>query len=199
MIPGEGEIMPKSREQNEKIRKESKRNILLKSIPFFARNGVEGTTISELTKGIKISQGAIYLYFQSKEDLYCESIHFAQEVVASEELLKIGEMDVPAIRKLRYVSDLILKKIVEDKSYVYYMILATSDMATGRGYEGNAMFDMMCDIVKKGQKDGSFARGDAGKIAEYYWSVVYILSVKRCNDPKCAMLNSSELERIVIG
>ncbi|MBO4688284.1 MAG: TetR/AcrR family transcriptional regulator [Clostridiales bacterium] len=191
--------MPRSREQNEKIREESKRNILLKSVPFFARNGVEGTTIGNLTKGIKIAQGSIYVYFNSKEELYRESKEFAQKVVASEELLKISEMDVPAIRKLRYVSDLILKKIAEEKSYVYYMILATTDLATGRAREGDAMFEMMRDIIRKGQKDGSFARGDAGKIAEYYWSVVYILCVKRCNDPKCAMLNSSELERVVIG
>jgi len=191
--------MPRSREQNEKIREESKKNILLKSIPYFARNGVGGTKISDLTKGIKVSQGALYVYFDSKEDLYREVVNLAQERIAGEELLKIAEMNVPAIRKLRYVSDLIIKNLNEDKTYVYNMILALEGLVTGRSKEAGPLFDFLKNIIRSGQKDGSFAKGDAGKIAEYYWSVVYLYSMKRCNDPKCVMLNSSELERVVIG
>ena len=52
--------MPRSREQNEKLREASKLNILSKSVAWFAKYGVEGTKIGDLTKGIKISQGALY-------------------------------------------------------------------------------------------------------------------------------------------
>ena len=191
--------MPRSREQNAELREKSKTNILLKSVPFFAKNGVVGTRIGELSKGIGVSQGAIYVYFDGKEDLYRELVHFSQEKITSEELLAIDEKDVPAVRKLRYVSDLILKNLNDDKMYVYYMILALEGLATGRSKEESPLFDLMKSIIKNGQKDGSFAKGDAGKIAEYYWSVVYIFATKKCNDPKCAMPTSSELERVVLG
>ena len=60
-------------------------------------------------------------------------------------------------------------------------------------------FEMMKSIIKSGQKDGAFAKGDAGKTAEYFLSVIYIYSVKKVNDPSCAMLTSSELERVIRG
>ena len=191
--------MPRSREQNEELRERSKTNILSKSVPYFAKNGLEGTKIGDLTKRIQISQGALYVYFNSKEDLYRELVKYCQEKVTTEDLLNYGEMDVPAIRKLRYVSDHILKKLSQDKMYVYYMILALEDLAKGRGHDENQLFDLLKNIIKEGQKDGSFPKGNAGKIADYYLSVVYIFSVKKCNDMNCEMLNSSELERVVRG
>ena len=191
--------MPRSREQNEELRERSKTNILSKSVPYFAKNGLEGTKIGDLTKRIQISQGALYVYFNSKEDLYRELVKYCQEKVTTEDLMNYGEMDVPAIRKLRYVSDHILKKLSQDKMYVYYMILALEDLAKGRGHDENQLFDLLKNIIKEGQKDGSFPKGNAGKIAEYYLSVVYIFSVKKCNDMNCEMLNSSELERVVRG
>ena len=192
--------MPRSREQNEKLREASKLNILSKSVAWFAKYGVEGTKIGDLTKGIKISQGALYVYFDSKEDLYREVVKYSQEKIATDDLLEIKEMDIPAIRKLRYVSDLLLKKINEDKTYVNHMILALEGRAKGTSSDDeNVLFDLVKSIIKSGQKDGSFAKGDVDKIADYFLSVVYIYSVKKCNDPKCKLLSSSELERVVRG
>ena len=191
--------MPRSREQNEKLREESKTKILQKSISFFAKNGNNGTTISDLTKGIGISQGALYVYFNGKEDLYNNVVLFALEKIASEELMKIEEMDVPAIRKLRYVTDYLLKNISEEKSYCHYMKLALERRACGLSKDDNVLYKMMRAIIKEGQKDGAFAKGDVEKTTDYFWSMVYIFSVKKCNDPKCVMLTSSELERVVRG
>ena len=192
--------MPRSREQNEKLREASKLNILSKSVAWFAKYGEEGTKIGDLTKGIKISQGALYVYFDSKEDLYREVVKYSQEKIATDDLLEIKEMDIPAIRKLRYVSDLLLKKINEDKTYVNHMILALEGRAKGTSSDDeNVLFDLVKSIIKSGQKDGSFAKGDVDKIADYFLSVVYIYSVKKCNDPKCKLLSSSELERVVRG
>lgn len=191
--------MPRSREQNEKIREAAKTKILQKSAAFFAKNGVEGTKISELTKGIGISQGALYVYFETKEDVYKETVLFAKEKIATEDLLSIAEKDVPAVRKLRYVSDYILKKMSEERSFCNYMLLALEDRAQGRSGDEDALYLMMKNIIKEGQKEGSFAKSDAGKIADYFLSVVYIFCVKRINDPKCVMLTSSELERVIRG
>lgn len=192
--------MPRSREQNAKIREVAKTNILQKSVAFFAKNGVEGTRIGDLTKGIGISQGALYVYFDSKEDLYNEVVKFSQEKIITEELLQFESMDVPAVRKLRYISDYILKHIQEEKMYADYLILALeNEMKKASKRDENPMYVFMKNIIKEGQKDGAFVKGDADKTADYFWSVVYIYSVKKCNDPKNVMLNSSELERVVRG
>lgn len=192
--------MPRSREQNALIREQAKNNILQKSVAFFAKNGVKGTTIGELTKGIGISQGAIYVYYDSKEDLYQDVVLFARGKILSESLLEIEEMNVPAIRKLRYISDMILKNLSEEKLYASYLYLALDPfMKSGFSKEENPFFDLMKSVIKEGQKDGAFAKGDVVKTAEYFWSVVYIYSMKKVHDPKCTLLTSSELERVIRG
>ena len=192
--------MPRSREQNALIREQAKNNILQKSVAFFAKNGVKGTTIGELTKGIGISQGAIYVYYDSKEDLYQDVVLFARGKILSESLLEIEKMNVPAIRKLRYISDMILKNLSEEKLYASYLYLALDPfMKSGFSKEENPFFDLMKSVIKEGQKDGAFAKGDVVKTAEYFWSVVYIYSMKKVHDTKCTLLTSSELERVIRG
>ncbi|MBQ0012467.1 MAG: TetR/AcrR family transcriptional regulator [Clostridiales bacterium] len=192
--------MPRSREQNAQIREATKTNILQKSVDFFARNGVEGTKIGDLAKGIGISQGAIYVYFDSKEELYQDVVNFSQEKIITEEFLQIDAMDVPAVRKLRYISDYILKHMNEDRMYASYLLLALEhEMKKPSDHASNPMYSLMHNIIKEGQKDGAFAKGDVDKTTDYFWSVVYIYSVKKCNNSKCVLLNSSELERVVRG
>ena len=174
-------------------------HILVKSTMFFAQNGVEGTKIGDLTKKIGVSQGAIYVYFKSKEDLYDGVVKYCQSQVATDALLSIAKMEVPAIRKLRYVSDSILKNLSEDKLYSAQMLLALEGCVKGTAPAFAPLYDLMRSIIKEGQKDGAFAKGDAGKTADYFWSVVYIYSVKKCLDPKYNLLSSSELERVVRG
>ncbi len=192
--------MPRSREQNAQIRETAKTNILQKSVSFFAKNGVEGTKIGDLAKGIGISQGALYVYFDSKEDLYGEAVRFSQEKIMIDKLLQIESMDVPAVRKLRYISDYILKHMNDEKMYASYLLLALeNEMKKSSDHSSNPMYSLVHNIIKDGQKDGAFTKGDIDKTADYFWSVVYIYCVKKCNNPKCILLNSSELERVVRG
>lgn len=58
--------MPKSLERCQEMRSK----ILYESMLYFAKNGFAGTKISDLSKKIGIAQGTIYVYFQSKEDLF---------------------------------------------------------------------------------------------------------------------------------
>ena len=69
--------MPQSKERCQEIRAEMKNTILQKSLLYFARNGFAGTRISDLSKSIGIAQGTIYVYFQSKEDLFQEILKIA--------------------------------------------------------------------------------------------------------------------------
>jgi AcrR family transcriptional regulator len=78
--------MPKSKERCQEIREEMRATILQKSLLYFARNGFAGTKISDLSKNIGIAQGTIYVYFESKEDLFQEILKM---VDFTEELQKI--------------------------------------------------------------------------------------------------------------
>lgn len=62
--------MPRTREQNEKIREERRREIMEAAIRLFARNGFAETSISAVAKAVGVSHGTIFLYFATKEDLF---------------------------------------------------------------------------------------------------------------------------------
>lgn len=59
------------------MREEMRNHILQKAMLYFARNGFARTKISDLSKHIGIGQGTIYVYFESKEELFLEILKLA--------------------------------------------------------------------------------------------------------------------------
>lgn len=52
------------------ISEEKREQILSAAISEFAQNGFNGTSINKVAKRAKISIGAMYSYFESKDDLF---------------------------------------------------------------------------------------------------------------------------------
>ncbi|MDH5382740.1 MAG: TetR/AcrR family transcriptional regulator [Cyclobacteriaceae bacterium] len=67
-------MSPRTKEQFEEIRKESKDKILKVAVVLFAEKGYASTSISQISKNAGISKGLIYNYFESKEDLLRQMI-----------------------------------------------------------------------------------------------------------------------------
>ena len=191
--------MPRSREQCAQIREDAKKNILDKSILYFAKNGLDGTKISDLVKAIGIAQGSIYSYFRSKEELFNEVQKVSMENIGLDEFDKINSGDLPPIRKLRYISDYIVKNLSDNEMYCAYVYLAFYSRMHGKTEEENPFFNMIKKIVVQGQKEGFFSKGNADKIADYYIGVIYLYGMRKLFDPKIAILSSAELERVVRG
>lgn len=61
--------MPRSEEQNETIRQESRKRILDQALTLFAEHGYDRTTVRMIAAGAGISQGLLYNYFRSKKDV----------------------------------------------------------------------------------------------------------------------------------
>ena len=59
--------MPKVTEEHERKRREQ---ILAAAMECFARNGYRTTSIEDIVRESKLSVGAIYSYFPSKQDLF---------------------------------------------------------------------------------------------------------------------------------
>jgi len=61
--------MPRSNAQNEQMRAESRAKILATARHLFAEHGYDGCSVSDIAHQAGMSQGNIYWYFSSKEDL----------------------------------------------------------------------------------------------------------------------------------
>jgi AcrR family transcriptional regulator len=197
--------MPKSPERCQEIKAEMRTRILSKSMLYFARNGFAGTKISDLSKHIGIGQGTIYTYFESKEDLFQE-IH---KIINREEDIKqlklLTNLPIPAKQKINMLTKSVLQQLIEDDSFAGMIALNTQMLLEqDEGYSTNSatyqseLYEYTAKIIEQGQREGSVVIGKSLKLADYYWGVVYLYSLKRLFTMKYEMINSEDLERTLL-
>lgn len=188
--------MPKSQERCQEIREETKNLIVKKSVLYFAKNGFAGTKISELSKHIGIAQGTIYIYFKSKEDLYAEIFSISDKIAGNDKLNMLAGLPVPAAQKVKKMSDYLIKCLYDDEMFSAGIALYTQRLLEG---EGDPSFYRTTEkIIRQGQKEGSIISGNARKLSEFYWGVVYLYAVKRLYTSDSVMISSKDLSRILL-
>ena len=197
--------MPKSKERCQKIREEMRNTILQKSLLYFARNGFAGTKISDLSKNIGIAQGTIYVYFESKEDLFQEILKIADSKEMIKKMKMLVAMPVPAKTKLRILSETVLRQLEENEIFAAMIALNTQMLleknetySSGETTYQTKLYDYTAKIIKQGQKEKSMVDGSGMKLADYYWGVVYLYSLKRLFTTQYEMISVEDLERTVL-
>ena len=197
--------MPKSQERCEEIRNEMRNKILHESMLYFARNVFAGTKISDLAKHIGIGQGTIYVYFDSKEELFLE----IQKMINREEDIKqlklLASLPLSAEKKIHKLTDTVMRQLKEDENFAGMIALNTqmlleqdkSYASEGTTYQSE-LYKYTAKILSQGQKEGSVVEGAPLKLADYYWGVVYLYSLKKLFTTKYEMIDAADLERTVL-
>ena len=189
--------MPKSQERCQEIREETRNLIIRKSVLYFAKNGFDGTKISDLSRHIGIAQGTIYIYFKSKEELYSEIFSISDKIAKNDKLTTLVKLPLPADTKIRKMSDYLIKNIKEDEMFSAGIALYTQRILEGEADQ--SFYKTTEKIIKQGQKEGSVVSGNSRKLSELYWGVVYLYAVKNMYQTDFAMINSDDLSRLLLG
>jgi AcrR family transcriptional regulator len=197
--------MPKSPERCQEIRTEMRAKILHESMLYFARNGFNGTKIGDLSKHIGIGQGTIYVYFESKEELFQEIHKMINREKDIKQLKLLAGLPIPAKQKIHLMTESVLKQLVEDDSFAGMIALNTQvlleqdegNSANGTTYQSE-LYKYTARIIEQGQKEGSAVIGNSLKLADYYWGVVYLYALKKLFTTKYEMINCEDLERTVL-
>lgn len=197
--------MPKSKERCNEIREEMRKTILQKSLLYFARNGFAGTKISDLSRAIGIGQGTIYVYFNSKEDLFEEILKMADSNQTLQQMKLLAKLPVSAKKKLRMLSETVLKRLEEDESFAAMIALSTQ-MTLEQNHKNSSqatiyqteLYRYTAAIIEQGQKEKSMVDVSAMKLADYYWGIVYLYSLKRLFTTEYEMISVEDLERIIV-
>lgn len=189
--------MPKSQERCREIREETRNLIIRKSVLYFAKNGFDGTKISDLSRHIGIAQGTIYIYFKSKEELYSEIFSISDKIAKNDKLTTLVKLPLPADTKIRKLSDYLIKNLKEDEMFSAGIALYTQRLLEGEADQ--SFYKTTEKIIKQGQKEGSVVSGNSRKLSELYWGVVYLYAVKNMYQTDFAMINSDDLSRVLLG
>lgn len=189
--------MPKSQERCQEIREETRNLIIRKSVLYFAKNGFDGTKISDLSRHIGIAQGTIYIYFKSKEELYSEIFSISDKIAKNDKLTTLVRIPLPADTKIRKLSEYLIKNLKEDEMFSAGIALYTQRLLEGEADQ--SFYKTTEKIIKQGQKEGSVVSGNSRKLSELYWGVVYLYAVKNMYQTDFAMINSDDLSRVLLG
>lgn len=189
--------MPKSQERCQEIREETRNLIIRKSVLYFAKNGFDGTKISDLSRHIGIAQGTIYIYFKSKEELYSEIFSISDKIAKNDKLTTLVKLPLPADTKIRKLSDYLIKNLKEDEMFSAGIALYTQRLLEGEADQ--SFYKTTEKIIKQGQKEGCVVSGNSRKLSELYWGVVYLYAVKNMYQTDFAMINSNDLSRVLLG
>ncbi len=197
--------MPKSKERCQEIREEMRSTILQKSLLYFAKNGFAGTKISDLSRSIGIGQGTIYVYFESKEELYQEILRIADYEQELKQLKLLLHIPMSAKGKLRRLSEKVLHQLQADEMFAAKIALNTQmlleqsrEFASGDTSYQSELYTCTAKIVEQGQKEGTMVEGSTMKLADYYWGVVYLYALKRLFTTQYEMIGADDLERTVL-
>lgn len=197
--------MPKSKERCQEIREEMRNTILKKSLLYFAKNGFAGTKISDLSRNIGIGQGTIYVYFQSKEELFQEILKIADSNKILKQMKVLVYTPIPAKKKIRLLSENVMKKLQEDENFAAMIALNTQMLlekaknysAVDTTYQSE-LYAYTAKIIEQGQKEGTMVEGSSMKLADYYWGVIYLYSLKRLFTTEYEMISIEDLERTIL-
>lgn len=196
--------MPKTAKRCQEIREETRKKILQDAMLFFARNGFAGTKISDLADYIGIAQGTLYIYFKSKEDLFKEIFTICNNEKEIKELKVLSRLPISAKHKIHKLSKTIIEKLEQDENYAAKVTLTTQVLFEKDNFISESttyqseIYKYTANIIEQGQKEKSMVDGSPIKLADFYWSIVYLYALKKLFTTKYEMINISDLERVLV-
>ena len=158
-----------------KEQKEERRNaILMTALTLFVERGYYDTKIADIAAAVPMSTGLMFHYFASKEELLLELVKMGIQGPGS-----VGE--VPGVAPDVYLT-MFLEKIfsfAQEQPWVFNMFVFMGQVRRVGMPEEARRLAQSADavtptvkLIKKGQKDGIFHKGDADTMARCFWASV---------------------------
>jgi AcrR family transcriptional regulator len=180
--------MARNQEQNQKMRDLSSARILAAALRLFADKGLGATKISDIAAAAGSSQGLVYHYFKSKEEMFIELIRdaFAKLNAACRGL---EAMDLPPREKIELALSELIKGFAQNPDAArMHMLIAQATMTSAVPKEAKAVikrqnalpYEVMERIMAAGQNDGTISREhSAQELAMLFWTTIKGLAMHK--------------------
>ena len=169
--------MGRNKEVNDKMKEERRERILVGALELFALNGLAGTRISDIARHTGMSNGLIYHYFASKEEIYTELIRTALNKI-QDACQALESMELSASEKIKYALDRLVYTIhTKLEAGLFHLLVTQAIAAQNIPEEAAALLedkrkiphDTIVRIIKEGQKMGTIRQGRAEDLAFFFW------------------------------
>lgn len=188
-------MSPRNEEQNALIKDDRREQILSAALHLFASRGFAATKISDIVARGGMSQGLVYHYFNSKEEIFYALLERAMDT-SSQSLLMVEKMPLSPLEKVRQTARYILNGIenFNDSAYYFLIVVHASIMESEDDRrekllsKGNIAIQTMAGFIREGQTAGEIKEGDPLKMTITFFAAiqglaVYKLSMKNFKMP----------------
>ena len=184
--------MPRNLETSRKMRDESREKILGTALKLFAVRGVAAAKIGDIAKEAEISQGLLYHYFGSKNDIYVELVRTAYANM-NEAARWLSKQDLSPREKIELAIDRLMQGIVENEAAGYYYLLmanaaisdATPEPAREIIRKQNPLrYRVMSKIFTQAMEQGDVPHSAPDRLALLFWSTFTGLAITRATQGK---------------
>ncbi|MFC7372809.1 TetR/AcrR family transcriptional regulator [Fictibacillus iocasae] len=160
--------------------KEEKRNAILESaLRCFGQKGYQATIIDDIVADSKISKGAIYNYFSSKEEIYLQLLQKRTDEFfssAEEEFASLPD----ALSKVRFLFERFrVQELTEESKqatrvYIEFWLFSSrqDDLRDVMEQRYERFISYIGNVIDEGQKSGEFKKDlDPVRMSEIFWSM----------------------------
>lgn len=178
--------MPRTKEQYEAIKMESKLKIEKAGLKLFIEKGLLATSVGEIALEAGISKGLMYHYYESKEDLYYELIREAISL-SIQSIAHIFNLNKSPKEKIKIISGNIANNINKDDETAQYFVFVNRFLITEKTSEKDKELverafipiELTEKIIEDGQKFGEIRQGEPKALALLFWSAVHGLCANK--------------------
>ena len=184
--------MARNKELNEQMKEKRREEILNTALLIFSEKGLAATKIIDIAKSSGFSQGLIYHYYKSKEEIFTDLIKtaFTRLVDACKYLESLNE---EPLDKLKIALEGILAGFERnDISTRYHLLVAQATMSDAIPEETKEIikrenkkpYKIISKIIKAGQENGSVKKFDPDEMAMVFWTTVKGLAIHKAVNGK---------------
>ena len=179
--------MARNPTHNERMRDERRQAILSCAVRLFATRGLAATKVADIATAVGMSQGLLYHYFRSKEEIFVEIIRqaFDRMNAAARDLERLPL--TPREKVARAVTTL-MRTLEEHENFSWISVLiSTASISDAVPAEARAIirrerdvpYRVVARLARAGQRDGSFDHGPPNDLALVFWTTVKGLALHR--------------------
>jgi AcrR family transcriptional regulator len=179
--------MPRNKGANQKVKDERREKILASALALYASKGLAATKISDIAEKTGMSQGLVYHYFKSKEQIFICLIRHAMERM-NEAAQNLEKLPITAQEKVILAVEGLLKGLETNVSTSAYYFLITQTALTDAYPEeakeiirtqNDVKYDVMVRIFRQGQADGTIKNFDPQQMATQFFSSINGLALNK--------------------
>ncbi len=179
--------MGRGAEFNERVKKERRQKIMKTAVKLFAVNGLAATKISLIASEAGMSQGLMYHYFRSKEEIYVALIRHAFDRMNTAARALEALPLTPRAKIETAVASLIQGFEAAEYSGYYHLLIAQATASQAIPDEAAAIirkesqvpYRVMARIIADGQVQGQICGHDPDELALIFWTTIKGLALHR--------------------